>query len=126
MSLSSKSFGLSVDADLELTINGHSSSLTGQGNQLQFLLGSEEVLAELIGSGAHITGRLAETLNDLGLTLTVINENRPLLKMGYTISSRISKVFTGSAHIVPADLSSLLTLWRNYWQYRRKYSYETG
>jgi hypothetical protein len=119
MNLVSKSYRMQVEAHLDVEIDGHPAQLNGRGDQLQLILEGEETLYSLFNSHAG-AGQLANVLADSGLTLTVIDEQQPLLKIGHNASSRLIGLFTGSRHIVPASLPSLIKLLRGYLNGRRE------
>lgn len=99
---------------MDVEIDGHPARLKGQGDQLQLVLGREETLHRLLDSNTSLARQLASILADERLTLTVVYEHQPLLKVGHGISSRVSGFLTGSRHIAPANFPGLLKLLRSY------------
>ena len=104
---------ISVHAQIDVEIDGQPAQLSGQGADLLLLLKSEEALVRLV-DGGPAAGHVARVLADLGLALTVADERRPLLTIGHGASSRLSRLLTGSRHVVPANLSALFLLLRSY------------
>jgi hypothetical protein len=115
MNSSNKRSYLQVEADMDVEIEGQPAQLKSQGNQLQLILGREETLNRLLNSNSSNTRQIANTLADLGLTLTVVDERQALFKAGHEVSSRISNLLIGSRHIAPTSLTALLKILRSYW-----------
>lgn len=113
MNQSDKNYKIHVEAQIDVEIDGQPAYLNGHGDQLQLILGHEEALYPMLNSST-VASQLADVLDDLGLTLTVTDEQQPLLKIGHDVSSRLSGVVTGSRHIAPASLHALIKLLRGY------------
>lgn len=115
-----KSGLLRVEANLDIEIDGQLAQLRGQGSHLQLILRQPEMLYQMTESSFVSPKRAAASLAMIGLTLTVTDGRRTLIKVGPDVSSVLGDLIIGSRHVAPAGLWGLLGLLRSYWVYRRK------
>lgn len=113
------SAALSVTADLDIDIDGHSARLEGDGQRLVLrsdhpeLLWSSVLNAALpdqIGnvSGPRSIGRAASEVAAAGMHIDVEGPHGTVVSIGAGEDSRLGRLITGSAAVQPKSVRSLL------------------
>ena len=101
---------LSIEADLELLIDGNSARLTGSGRSLVLEADRPAALWSSVSSaplpagigrinGPKLVGGVAAKLVDLGITVSVNGPDGELVRIGAEARSRVGKWVTGSAAV---------------------------
>jgi hypothetical protein len=119
MSLENNHLQLSVDALLDVEIDGQPASIRGEGQHLWFVLDRQETFQHLFDGHLSYASALADQLSRMGLTLTVIEDQQPLIRMGRGVSSPLSRLITGSSHISAVNFAGLVRVIRVYLASRR-------
>ncbi len=108
--MTARTGALVVQADVRMTLNGHSAHLTGKGQELRLTtdapadLWAEVTRAELPAgwgrvNGPRAIGRVADQMADQGIALTVVGPTGELVRLGARVSSRLGRITTGSAAV---------------------------
>jgi len=115
--------GLNIAAELTVEVGGATGTLTGDGRSLIFQTDRPEAfLSALPGAvqsagsgwsvGRRIVGRLADQLQDEGLTLRICGPRGDLLRLGSAGGSWWGRRLTGSTAVRPGSIRSMTSaLW---------------
>lgn len=110
---------LSVTADLDIDVDGHSARLEGDGQRLVLRSDHPELLwssllnasfPDEVGnvSGLRSVGRAASEMADAGIHLDVEGPHGTVVSIGDGEDSTFGRLVTGSAAIQPKSVRSLL------------------
>lgn len=110
---------LSVTADLDIEVDGHTARLEGEGQRLVLRSDHPEVLwSSLLNaslpaevgklSALRSVGRAASDMADAGVHLDVEGPHGTVVSIGNGEDSKLGRLVTGSAAIQPKSVRSLL------------------
>ncbi len=110
---------LSVTADLDIEVDGHTARLEGDGQRLVLRSGQPQLLwssltnaplPDEVGnlSGLRSVGRVASEMANAGIHLDVEGPHGTVVSIGDGEDSKLGRLVTGSGSIQPGSVRSLL------------------